>query len=357
MMNPFKTFTLCTAIVLSGISGAEADIRISVQGCNSQYGSYWVMTASPEIAMTWKWFGIGLDGSWAAFTPPDALQNYAVRTRISFYPLLRIPLRRFFIETGYGVSQTFRRDEIEGSEGGFRFESGQLLHGEVRASGGVSVSLGGSTRMILRGGLAHQGKDSRFLFASLGIGFGTKAPQSSSDGRPATSVEMETARPAEATVPPKFKNLSVLGGEDAISTELNAAVEAALIREGIQVINWDKIRTAVQDDLLSRSKTAIPKAQITASFTDSLTRMQIAFRGTRLLPLDAIVETTIRYVYKAYGEDVIVQSASVRLTDAESGHILWVTEYDSQDTSFSGCKQKLIRDLIKAIRSTPQRRE
>jgi hypothetical protein len=356
MMIPFKTFPLCAAIALSGISGAEADVRVGVQGCNNQYGAYWVMTASPEFAMTWRWFGLGIDGSWAAFTPPDALQNYTLRTRVSFYPMLRIPLRRFFIEAGYGVSQTFRRDEIRDPAGGFRIESGQALHGEFRGSGGVALPLGGSTRLILRGGLARQAKGSRFFFASMGIGFGTGNPRSASDSRTAASPEMETPGPAGAIIPPKLRNISVLSDEDAISMELNSAIEAALIRNGVQVTNWDKIRTAVQDDYLTRSRKVNPRTPAVASFTDSLSRMQVAFMGAKLLPLDAIVETGIRYVYKSYGEDIVVQSASVRLTDAASGQIIWVTEYDSQDTSFSGCKQKLIQDLIKAIRSAPQRR-
>jgi hypothetical protein len=350
MIKPLKIIAFCIPLILPGHRGATADVRFSAQGCNNRYGKNWVMTASPEIALTWRWFGIGLDGSVAAYTPSDAPQNYSLRTRVSFFPLLRIPLRNFFLETGYGVAQMFRRDEIEDQEGSTKFESGQSIHGELRASAGLAIPLGGATRMILRGGLGQQDKENRFFFASLGIGFGTPAAGPGPRGGIPSSVSIETAGLKMDSRSAAYSHLSVVSGEDAISTELRTAVEAALIQDGFQVTSWDKIRNAVQDDFLSQAKAANPKAVFTPSFMDSLTSLQIAFRGTRVLQLDAIVETDIRYVYKAYGEDIIVQSASLRLTEAATGRVIWVTEYDSPDTSFPGCRQKLIKDLVAAMR-------
>lgn len=347
MIRPRKIIAFCVSVYLLLRLDAAADIRVSVQGCNNRYGTQWVMTPSPEIALTWKWFGLGLDGSLAAYTPSEALQNYTLRTRVSFYPLVRIPLGRFFLESGYGVAQTFRRDETQNDKGSYDFKSSQSIHGEIRAAAGWKIPLNGSSAMILRGGLGHQEKNNRFFFASLGIGFGGRPgskPGASASARPDEVPTQSETRPGSRA------SLSVLGGKDAISDEFRASIEAALIEKGYQVTSWDRIRNAVQDDFLRQARAGNPKAVIEPALMDSLTSMQIAFRGSRLLSLDAIVETSIRYFYKTYGEDIVVQSASVRLTRADSGSILWVTEYDSPDTSFPGCKRRMIQELAGALR-------
>jgi len=350
MIKPLKVIAFCIPFILPDNRSAAADMRVAVLGCNNQVGKSWVMTASPEIALTWKWFGIGLDGALAAYTPSDSPQNYTTRTRISFFPMLRIPLRIFFLETGYGVSQTFWRDEIWIQERSYEFKSGQSIHGEFRASAGLAVPLGGATRLILRGGFGRLDRENRSFFASLGIGFRTTASGLGVRDGSLAILRLESAVPKTSPRPTAYSHLSVVSGEDAISTELREAAEAALIQEGIQVTSWDRIRNAVQDDFQTQAKATNPKAVFDPSLMDSLTSLQIALRGARLMPLDAIVETEIRYVYRAYGEDIIVQSALFRLTEAATGRVVRVWEYDSPDTSFRGCKEKLTEDLIDSLR-------
>jgi hypothetical protein len=347
MIRPPKIIAFCVPAILLLILNAPADVRISIQGCNNRYGSQWVMTPSPEVALTWKWFGLGLDGSLAAYTPSGALQNYTLATRVSFYPLLRIPLGRFFLESGYGIAQRFMRDEILNAGGSYDFKSSQTIHGEIRAAAGWNIPLNGSSSVILRGGLGHQETNNRFFFASLGIGFGAH-PDSKSGV--SASVRLDEVQALAESRTAARVTLSVLGGEDAISAEFRASIEAALIEKGYQVTSWDRIRNAVQDDFLKQARAGNPKATIEPSLMDSLTSLQIALLGSRLLSFDAIVETSIRYFYKAYGEDIVVQSASLRLTRADSGSILWVTEYDSPDTSFPGCKRQMIKELVSALR-------
>jgi hypothetical protein len=328
----------------------KGDVHVGLKTCNNQFDHSWVMTLAPEMALVWKWFSLGLDGTVATYTPSNAPENYQLQMRVSFYPLLRIPLRRFFLETGYGISKTFVRDEIWTNNSGYRFTADETFHGEFRTDAGCVIPMSDDYRLILKGGYAHQKKTDRFFFVSMGVGFGAH--------KRAAAIAQESAPPQVADIRPPveslassvLKNVSLIGGTDIISGELNAAIEAALVQSGIQVTSWEKIRTSVEEQFQKQAKAANPKSSFTSLFTDSLNNMEIALYGSKLLPLDAIIETSIRYAYKTYGEDIIVQSAFMKMIDPPSGNIIWAAEYGSPDPSFIRCKQKLITDLLNAIK-------
>jgi hypothetical protein len=328
----------------------QGGVQIGLKACNNQFGRSWVMTPGAEMALAWKWFSLGLDGTFAAYTPSDALQDYQIQTRISFYPMLRLPFRSLFAEAGYGVARTFTRDEIWTGESGYRFVSSETFHGEWRADAGCAIPMGDGYQVVLKGGLAYQNNANRFFFASMGVGFGSQKHPATKIQPPGPLTDAGIAGSAEPPIRSVLKNVTLIGGTSNISTELNSAIETALIRSGIQVTSWEKIRTTVEEHFQNQAKAANPKANFTSLFTDSLNNLETAFYGSKLMPLDAVIETGIRYVYKAYGEDIIVQSAYAKIIDPVSGGIGWAAEYAAPDPAFSACKQKMIGDILGAIR-------
>ncbi len=129
----------------------------------------------------------------------------------------------------------------------------------------------------------------------------------------------------------------------------NTAIESALIRDGIDVISWDKLKTSVDDRLRSEAKAANPKAFLNRLYTDSLSVSELAFHAAAIQPLDAVIETGVQYAIRTYGEEPVIHSSRIRLIVPETGAVVWSASFDSPDPSFDRHAETVIRGLMNAL--------
>jgi hypothetical protein len=324
---------------------AAAEWRMEALVCNNDFKEGWVMTPAAGIAIGWKWLSIGADASLGSFTPAAFPEDYRTFTRVSFIPMLRLPLRRFFVQTGCGFSAATNRRQIWTGGDSYRFEYSEGFHGEFRGEAGVSVRFLDAHSLILKGGVSSRGRNDRFFYAGLGFGI---RPSSTRTGSVADAPASSEDR-AQAGVRSGVRSAAVVGGADDVSLRFNTAIESALIRMGIDVISWDKLKASVDDRLRAEAKAANPRQFSNRLFTDSLSVSQLAFHAASLLPLDAIIETGVDYAIRIYGEEPVIQSSRIRLLVPETGAVVWSAVFDSPDPSFDHHMETVIRGLMNAL--------
>lgn len=324
---------------------AAAEWRMEALVCNNDFKEGWVMTPAAGIAIGWKWLSIGADASLGAYTPAGLPQDYRTFTRVSFIPMVRLPLRRFFMQTGCGISAAYNRRQNWIGGDSYRFESSEGFHGEFRGEAGVSLRFLDSHSLTLKGGVSSRGRNDRFFYAGLGFGI---RPSRTRTGSAADTPAASDDR-APAAVRSGVRSAAVVGGTDDVSMRFNTAIESALIRMGIDVVSWDKLKASVDDRLRTEAKAANPRQFANRLFTDSLSVSQLAFHAAALLPLDAIIETGVDYAIRIYGEEPVIQSSRIRLLVPETGAIVWSAVFDSPDPSFENHMETVIRGLTNAL--------
>jgi hypothetical protein len=324
---------------------AAAEWRMEALVCNNDFKEGWVMTPAAGIAIGWKWLSIGADASLGAYTPPGLPGDYRTFTRVSLIPMLRLPFRRFFVQTGCGFSAATNRSQIWIGGDSYRFKSSESFHGEFRGEAGASIRFLDTHSLILKGGISSRDRNDRFFYAGLGFGIHPAGTRTGSVAdAPAVSEDL-----APAGVRSGVRSAAVVGGSDDVSMRFNAAIESALIRAGIDVISWDKLRAAVDDRLRLEAKAANPRQFSNRLFTDSLSVSQLAFHAASLLPLDAIIETGVDHAIRIYGEEPVIQSSRIRLIVPETGAVVWSAVFDSPDPSFNHHMETVIRGLMNAL--------
>jgi hypothetical protein len=324
---------------------ASAEWRMEALVCNNDFKEGWVMTPAAGIAIGWKWLSIGADASLGSYTPADLPEDYRTFSRVSFIPMLRLPLRRFFVQTGCGITAAYGRRQIWTGGDSYRFESSEGFHGEFRGEAGASIPFLDSHSLILKGGISSRGRNDRFFYAGLGFGI---RPSRTRAGSAADAPESSEDR-MPAGVRSGVRSAAVVGGTDDVSMRFNTAIESALIRRGIDVISRDKLKAIVDDRLRAEAKAANPKQFFNRLFTDSLSVSQLAFHAASLLPLDAIIETGVDYAIRTYGEEPVIQSSRIRLLVPETGSVVWSAVFDSPDPSLDHHMETVIRSLMDAL--------
>ncbi len=324
---------------------SAAEWRAEALVCNYDFKEGWVMAPAAGFAAGWKWLSIGADASVGAFTPADSPGDYRNFTRVSLIPMLRLPIGRFFVQSGCGFTSLYeRRQNWTGGES-YRFESSELFHGELRGEAGFSVPFLDVHSLILKGGVSSSGKNARFFYAGMGLGLHpsrTRRPSAVDAPPPSGERVSQAARSG-------VRSAVVVGGNDDVSMRFNTAIESALIRSGIDVVSWDKLITSVDDRLRSEAKAANPKTFFNRLFTDSLSVSRLAFLAASIQPLDAVIETGVQYAIRTYGEEPVIHSSRVRLIVPETGAVVWSASFDSPDPSFERHTETVIRGLMNAL--------
>jgi hypothetical protein len=349
-MNLSRRILILAAICLFTAMPLFGQLRLGAAICNNRIDRDWIMTPSLEIAAVSRYLSLGADGTIAAFTSTGNPAEYRTMNRLSVYPMVRLPFRFLFAAAGYGISKTYLRMETALGGEHYAFSSKETLKGELRAELGAVWPLTAAAGVVLKAGTAAQDGDHQFFFISIGLDW--RASAAASPQR----VVTESESPSES-VPPVdrpagaggIESVTLISSRDVVLSEMNTAIESALIESGRRVVSWDRIRTSVSEEMKQRMQPSV-RFPASVEILDSLSNEEIAFRGSRSFPLDAVIELAMRYYYKSYGGMVQVESASLRMVSPESGTVLWVTEYKLQDTSFIRCKQKLIQDLLAALR-------
>lgn len=336
-------------LILNGYAG---ELYIGVHGANNQWGEKWVYTFLPEIGIGFKYWTLGMDGTLAGYSVYNPLtqgeSDYLFRTRVSLYSMLRIPLRNLFLQVGYGVASNFRREERYGlSENElpqYTFTSFENFHGEFRMATGLCIPISPHYALLLKGGMAQEEKKSRFFFGGIGIAI---RPGNGSSHASLPSIQFSPV--PEKSLSTRLHRIAVIGTREQIHEEFNTAIELALLKANVEVLAWEKIRMTVEEKMLQEARKIDPKYPKSALPIDSLSEMEIGIRGAQEIPLDGLIETRIRYIYKSYGGDILVQNASVNIVDPNTGKVLWIKDYQFQNLLFERCKERVISDILHAI--------
>lgn len=339
---------LALFVVFNGYAG---EFYIGLHGANNQWEKKWVYSLLPEIGISFKYLTFGLDGTFAGYSVynpfTQAESDYLFRTRLSLYSMLQIPLRNLFFQIGYGVTSNFRREErygvIENEIPQYHFTSFENFHGEFRMATGLRIPITPHYALVLKGGMAQQEKKSRFFYGGIGIAI---RPGNASSTSPSLPMEFS---PPKKSFSSRLHRITVIGTQDQIHEEFNTAIELALLKANVEVLAWEKIRLAVEEKMLQEARKIDPKYPKSALPIDSLSEMEIGIRGVQDIPLDALMQTSIRYIYKTYGGDILVQNASVSIVDPQTGKLLWVKNYQFENLLFERCKERVISDILHAI--------
>ncbi len=95
---------------------------------------------------------------WGLHAPRISPGDYRHFTRVSLVPMLRLPIGRFFLQSGCGFATTTERRQIWTGGESYRFESSELFHGEFRGEAGISVPFLDVHSLILKGGVSSRGR-------------------------------------------------------------------------------------------------------------------------------------------------------------------------------------------------------
>jgi hypothetical protein len=334
---------LMTGLAMPRLRAAEWQMEASVR--NNDFGDGWILTPAGGFALSWKWLRIGADATIASYTPAEFPSDYRSRTRVSLIPMIRLPLGRFFVQAGCGIAASSVRRQIATGGESYRFESDEGFSGELRGEAGVRLPVFESCGLILKGGAGGEASKGRFFYAGLGFGIRTSPPRTiAAAERPLDGEPVGSAVAASGV-----RSVSVVGGTDDVSRRFAVAIEAALIRSGIEVIDWNRLKATVDERLRAEAKTTNPRQALNRLFTDSLSAAELAFRAADLHPIDAIIETGVRYTVRAYGEEPVIESSRIRLIVPSTGAVVWSAGFDSPDPSFDHHMDAVIRALMKAL--------
>jgi hypothetical protein len=328
-------------------------LYLGVKMSNTQTHDYWLVTPSPECGASCRWGSLVADGFWGSYAPSEDPEGMITLSRISLTPMIRLPWKNTFISAGYGVSGISRRSVMHDDDGALSISSASRFQGTLRCNAGIRLPFRPHAWGTVTAEYLYVDKQ----FRSFSIGLGVAVSPGPSDVQVASAVPNEEIRRAEKLFEiPELKpmprvslgisKVCVIRNADPIANELNSAIEVALIQAGFQVISWDKVASGAEQPLPSLSPNpgegnADPQARA----------IQIALKKHASLDFSTAVMTSLRYTFKAYGGDVLVQSAYVKIMDLATGNVVWAGDFNASDASFLRCKQKLSEQTVLALKS------
>lgn len=344
----FLLFLVCCNLLF-----ASTTVQFGMKMSNNQTIDYWLLTPSAEIEFGSRRLCLSLDGWVGTYTPALDANGYTVMSHFSAIPMVRIPYKRFVASAGYGLSNIYRREEIHNAGGNLLITSGQIQHGALKAHLGYLIPYQSNLSIVLKTGYSYVDKNLSSFSAGLGIEFSGTSNQSAPVDRrkivayqttiseQAPEKNPEPVRPIKA----KLSRFCIIENSDKVVNELNSTIEVVLIQSGMQVIAWNKILEAYNQNASKADKIVSASGEVPRPPTG----MQIALETCKMMELTTAIETSLRYTFKAYGGDVLVQSAYVRMIDLSTGNVLWATDFNMQDASYRKCKQKLAEQTLEAI--------
>ena len=202
-------------------------------------------------------------------------------------------------------------------------------------------------KIYAKGGYSYIDKNHKYFSASIGTSF--TIPKSVLPSSP-VRIPMDNSFVIRDTVLIPHRQIVVIGSPDFIIAELNIAIETALTRVGMPIISWDRVRDRVTQHYRDRSA-SISNVVIPDHLTDVNTwnEMDIAMEGARLMGIDRLIKTRLRYEYRSSIEKIRIKSAYIQIIHPISGELLWATDYETRPIPFSDCKQILIPQIMQAL--------
>jgi|GEM_PF-1101101 len=349
----------------------EGGVNLGFNVCNNRWNNHWLFTPAPEVSCSGRWFWIGVDGTLGSYTPSN--DGYIFQTRFSLMPMVRVPLvGPFFTAAGYGFSYVFCREEFKDANGDYQFTSHTDVGGEIRSFFGMEIPLFARMKIYTKGGYAFINKNHQYYFVSIGTSLvwpkasvqkqkkinsilteknmQRSAVEEEIENLAFQNIREQTPIKTERTDTKHLTKVAIIGTNDPIINELNTAIEAALIKSEIPVYSWHKIKDMVEK---RHQRISVETTQTTESLPslEFMSPMDIALEGSQLMDLSVIIETQMRYSYKTYGGEILVNSAYARIIQPASGQVLWTTEYTNIHSKFVDVKKTLTTETTKALTS------
>jgi hypothetical protein len=370
-----RILTIAIFIFTLQVPASHTEISAGIRFYNNQWQETWLLTPAPELTFSSKWVALQFDGRMGTYSPVSAPDNYVLQSHFAMIPMLRLKVGPLESSLGYGYAYRFRREEIYNDSEEWEFSSTQESGGEFRFLFGLGFSVSERMNLHLNGGYHYLNEDNRAFSFGMNLGFKSsnpviqkvesEMPDSISDpvetvnspeppvSQPAKQIENKTPTPTPATKPEenrRIKTVCLIETNDNFINEINASLEAALISNGISVLNWAKIKEAVRLNYQDQNTNNLNSISTQANRDDWLMDdMQTLFNGAGLFPLDAAIETRLRYIYETYGGAILVNAAYVRLLDPQTGEVIITIEYDKPESSFSECKTALTMEVIQKL--------
>lgn len=381
--------SLICILITSFLSPAvlHSEISTGVRIYNNRWHETWLMTPAPEVTLSTKWFAVQWDGTFGTYAPSAAPENYMIQYRLSLVPMMRLqagPLESFL---GYGLAYRFLREEIPLESNQWAFSSLQEVRGTFRFLLGLGISISERMNLHLNGGYHYQNEDNLAFSFGMSLGFKQtsavdqpapadteKAPpadNSSDDSKFNSAQTPSEKKPAEspAALSPAsnaassaaaaesagagalsrkpIQTVCFIETRDKFINEINASLGASLIEKGIHVLSWEMIKTAVREHHQTQfSKTGDSSADRNDYLMDE---MKIIINASSLFPLDAVIETKLRYIYETYGESILVNAAYVQLLNPQNAEPFMSIDFEKPESTFLECKTELTSKLSEEL--------
>jgi hypothetical protein len=340
MLN--KKIVLIVLVFFLLFNRIHGEINLGLNLSNNHWHQKWKTTISPEISYSSNWFWVGVDRTITNYEIDNNNDSYVLYSRLSLIPMLRAPLGNFFAAIGYGFSYTSRREEITEDNINYKITSSELYKGEIRGSFGVSLPVSSTMKFFIKSSYSYINKNNQFYSISTGISLSYYKKSFLKDTKKSITKNI-------IPVTQRIKKISFISNKDKIINELNNTIEVALIRDGYQIIRFDKIRDSVYQLFKSNQAEKLNKSN-TIPLLEEMDDLDIALKYSHLVDVDVIIQTNLRYNRKSYGGEILVKSAYIQILNPVSGEILWATEYNAPDSPLIRCKLKLSSEVKEAIK-------
>ncbi len=317
---------------------ALSNVNLGMKVLNNQWQQKWVLSSAPEIFISFKNFGLLIDGTMGTYELP----NQNARTNIlqiqgSVIPMYTLTFRSLYVSAGYGFTKIYQRVETAIQNGQYRILSQDHDLGEFRIKSGIFYPLNRDLYVYIEGGYAYSNEDYRSVFLGSGIVFSVFKRIV-----PKKTVKPQDKENKNQSAISQYQNFVVINTDKSIDRELITSIESALLSSKRKVTSWESMKSAYYDHKAQSILTDLSEQRIEND------PVRMALIGAKTLPVDAIIDTQMRYTYKSYGGKIIVNSVLIRILDAKTGLVKLALEPDVENMDYNQAKEK-VTALIKTI--------
>ncbi|HDQ46325.1 MAG TPA: hypothetical protein ENN17_12650 [bacterium] len=314
---------------------------------NNRWQKTWLYTPAPVTTIAYRFLAVEFDGAAGTYAPAKYQNVQAVQHRFSCIPMLHLTRGVFILQAGAGLSYKYLRNDFRIREDRYRFASTKKWERHLRLSGGLRIPLTHTLKLNLMAGYDYLDSDNYAFSVTGGVSIAAPWDDRKSSPRPAPRSAARDYQsvvhkeiPASPSVRAPIGTVTVVSQNDPVITDVNTTIESTLLAQGIRVLNWDKLR---QDTRETLSRESGPDGFVDEiAFNDVL----LASYASRLLELDAMVQTEVNYRYVIYGVDASVLSGSIKFTHPASGQVLQILRYDGSALALSQFKKKVEEDIL-----------
>ena len=309
------------------------------------------MTPSPEVALIHSFIGFEMDAALGTFEPIDLPGSYALQSRFSMIPFLHLTPGPLVFQFGYGLSAKFLRMERKLEDPMYDLSSTQRWEGEFRASAGLIFKISDNLRLMTRGGFSYIDADNYAFSASAGLLI--RSPWDGIDsggGKIESRLSIADRSDNGGAIKPggqlekSIRTVCIQEQRDPILSDLSSTLESAFISNGIQSLDYSKMLGTAKDHLkLNGEKVGNDQSDSQVETNEDM--MHLISVAAKLHHIDAFIQIHMLYDYKVYGQEIVVNSVSIKFIEPETGRMLAILEYTSNRSPLPALKKKMIKDI------------